>query len=148
YFTDAITYTKVKILETAETMSEHSHGDVHVAHQVVGFKKIKFFTMENVGSGELNMPVQEMHTTSYWVTVDRDRFEALPFSSAERLNGLHGLSYALAQLACMFLMCDRRDVGSAVDTGLETTQFNPTIFIYDMFPGGIGLSRVLFEMRE
>ena len=55
YYTDAITYTKVKVLETIETMGsadQHNHGEVHVAHQVVGFKKIKFFTNENVGSGD------------------------------------------------------------------------------------------------
>ena len=37
--------------------------------QVVGFKKIKFHTNENVGSGELQMPENEMHTTAYWLTV-------------------------------------------------------------------------------
>jgi DEAD/DEAH box helicase domain-containing protein len=148
YFTDAITYTKVKILETVETAAEHNHGEVHVAHQVVGFKKLKFFTMENVGSGDLNLPVQEMHTTSYWLTIPRDVFEALPYSPDERLNGLHGLAYAMAHLSCVFLMCDRRDIGSAVDTGIESASFDPTIFIYDNFPGGIGLSRPLYEIRE
>jgi DEAD/DEAH box helicase domain-containing protein len=69
YYTDAITYTKVKVLESTESQAEHHHGEVHVAHQVVGFKKIKFLTNENVGSGELNMPVQEMHTTSFWITI-------------------------------------------------------------------------------
>src|SRR5262249_48093388 len=131
YFTDAITYTKVKILETMESSAEHHHGEVHVAHQVVGFKKIKFVTMENVGSGDLNLPVQEMHTTSYWLTIPRERFESLPFSPTERLNGLHGLAYALSQLSCVFLMCDRRDLGSAVDAGLENPVFHPTIFIFD-----------------
>jgi len=121
---------------------------VHVAHQVVGFKKIKFFTMENVGSGDLNLPVQEMHTTSYWITIAQPAFESLPYSPSERLNGLHGLAYALAHLACVFLMCDRRDIGSAVDTGVESKTFNPTIFLYDNFPGGIGLSRPLYELRE
>jgi DEAD/DEAH box helicase domain-containing protein len=148
YFTDAITYTKVKILETMERSDEHNHGEVHVAHQVVGFKKIKFFTMENVGSGDLNLPVQEMHTTSYWVTIPRERFEELPFGPTERLNGLHGLAYALAQLSCVFLMCDRRDLGASVDAGLDNPTFHPTIFIYDNFPGGIGLSRPLYEVRD
>jgi DEAD/DEAH box helicase domain-containing protein len=148
YFTDAITYTKVRILETMETSAEHNHGEVHVAHQVVGFKKIKFYTMENVGSGDLNLPTQEMHTTSYWVTIPRQVFESLSYSTTDRLNGLHGLAYALANLSCVFLMCDRRDLGSAVDAGLEDPTFNPTIFIYDNFPGGIGLSRPLFEIRD
>jgi len=148
YFTDAITYTKVNVLETMETSTSHNNGEVHVAHQVVGFKKLKFFTMENVGSGDLNLPVQEMHTTSYWLTIPRDRFEALPYSTTERLNGLQGLAYALAHLACVFLMCDRRDVGSSVDAGVDGSTFHPTIFIYDNFPGGIGLSRPLYEIRE
>lgn len=147
YFTDAITYTKVKILENTETAAEHNHGEVHVAHQVVGFKKLKFFTMENVGSGDLNLPAQEMHTTAYWVTIPREVFESLPYSPTERLNGLYGLAYALAHLACVFLMCDRRDLGSAVDAGVEDATFQPTIFIYDNFPGGIGLSRPLYEVR-
>ena len=45
-------------------------------------------------------------------------------------------------------MCDRRDVGSAVDAGLDHPTFHPAIFIYDNFPGGIGLSRPLYEIRE
>src|SRR5205814_3145743 len=148
YFTDAITYTKVKVLETMETAAEHNNGEVHVAHQVVGFKKLKFCTMEHVGSGDLNLPVQEMHTTSYWITIPRPVFEALPYSSAERLNGLYGLAYALAHLSCVFLMCDRRDIGSAVDADIDNAAFHPTIFIYDNFPGGIGLSRPLYEIRD
>jgi len=148
YFTDAITYMKVKILETMESHAEHHHGEVHVLHQVVGFKKLKFFTMENVGSGDLSLPTQEMHTTSYWLTLARDALEALPYSAVERLNGLHGLAYALVHLTCVFLMCDRRDLGYAVDAEIETAMFNPTIFIYDNFPGGIGFSRPLYEIRE
>ena len=148
YYTDAITYTKVRTLDTMENAGEHNHGEVHVAHQVVGFKKIKFFTMENVGSGDLNLPVQEMHTTSYWITIPRARFEALPFASIDRLNGLHGLAYALAQLSAVFLMCDRRDLGSAVEFGVDSPTFHPTVYIYDNFPGGIGLSRPLYEIRE
>ena len=74
YFTDAITYTNVRVLDTDEAKTTHQHGEVHVAHQVVGFKKLKFMTMENVGSGDLNMPTQEMHTTSYWLRIPRDVF--------------------------------------------------------------------------
>jgi DEAD/DEAH box helicase domain-containing protein len=51
YYTDAIRYTQVRVLEVTETVTEspatansHSHGDVLVRSQVVGFKKIKFFT--------------------------------------------------------------------------------------------------------
>ncbi|MCU0241908.1 MAG: DEAD/DEAH box helicase, partial [Vicinamibacteria bacterium] len=72
YYTDAITYTKVKILDRFADEpidnARRNHGEVHIASQVVGFKKIKFHTNENVGAGELQMPENDMHTTAYWLT--------------------------------------------------------------------------------
>ena len=72
YFTDAIDYTQVKELEEFESHCDHNgvapaHGDVRLNRQIVGFKKIKFYTMENVGAGNLSMPEQEMHTTAFWL---------------------------------------------------------------------------------
>src|SRR6185369_9000451 len=70
YYTDAIDYTQVKVLEEFEAEAgavTKAHGDVRVNRQIVGFKKIKFYTMENVGAGNLSMPEQEMHTTAFWL---------------------------------------------------------------------------------
>src|SRR4029434_10094687 len=69
YYTNAITYTQVTVLETFETVEPSSHGEVHVVSRVVGFKKIKFYTNENVGSGELDLPEPQMHTTSHWLNI-------------------------------------------------------------------------------
>ena len=74
YYTSAISYTRVTILDTFAEQGTppdpwSSHGEVHVVSRVVGFKKIKFYTNENVGSGELDLPEQQMHTTAYWVTI-------------------------------------------------------------------------------
>src|SRR6202035_2351751 len=69
YYTDAITYTRVAVLDTFENAAGASHGEVQVVSRVVGFKKIKFYTNENVGSGELDLPEQQMHTTAYWLTI-------------------------------------------------------------------------------
>ena len=66
-----------------------------VRSQVVGFKKIKFFTNENVGSGNLELPENEMHTTAFWLTLERSLVESLPFSVSERQSGMHGLLHAL-----------------------------------------------------
>jgi DEAD/DEAH box helicase domain-containing protein len=174
YYTDAITYTKVKILdrfaEQPIARARRNHGEVHVTSQVVGFKKIKFHTNENVGSGELQMPENQMHTTSYWLTVPREVMGALPFSFEERRDGVVALSYTLGQLAALFLMCDRHDLGVAVgdngqgearvERGLRLVaaraeaaaapgqDYEPNVFIYDNYPGGIGLSEPLFRLHE
>src|SRR5213075_935218 len=132
---------------------EKSHGEVHVSSRVVGFKKIKFYTNENVGSGELDLPEQQMHTTAYWLTVSRRVMAALPHASDDRRDGVVGLSFAMRQVAQLLLMCDRHDVGISIDS--DDTSENPApsvtrarIFVYDNYPGGIGFSAPLFRMHH
>ena len=115
YYTDAITYDRVTILDIFDGASLiRSHGEVHVVSRVVGFKKIKFYTNENVGSGELDLPEQQMHTTAYWLTIPRAVMTALPYSGNDRRDGVVGLSYALRQVAQLLLMGDRRDIGISI----------------------------------
>src|SRR5437764_787097 len=120
YFTDAIRYTQVRVLEIAEEEAitgpaARVHGDVLVRSQVVGFKKVKFFTNENVGSGKLELPENEMHTTAFWITLGHSLLAELPFSPSERQNGIFALLYALGSMATLPMMCDRRDLGTAAD---------------------------------
>ncbi|MGB8459801.1 MAG: DEAD/DEAH box helicase [Candidatus Acidiferrum sp.] len=194
YYTDAVRYTQVRVLEEAETASvsdaaanSHSHGDVLVRSQVVGFKKIKFFTNENIGDGKLELPENEMHTTSYWITLKRALLEALPYSVSERQSGMFGLLHALASVATLLLMCDGRDLGTAIgerppdpDSGAAPIGaqhaarlqgpgtmddfapmrlrdayapnvkefFEPNLYLYDAYPGGIGFSEPLFRAHD
>ena len=96
-----------------------AHGEVHVSSRVVGFKKIKFYTNENVGSGDLDLPEQQMHTTAYWLTVPPAVVAALPYAPDDRRDGVVGLSFAMRQVAQLLLMCDRQDVGVAIGSGDE-----------------------------
>jgi DEAD/DEAH box helicase domain-containing protein len=161
YYTDAITYTKVKVLETFAAQGTAGHGEVHVSSRVVGFKKIKFHTNENVGSGELDLPEQQMHTTAYWLTVPRELMAGLPYASDDRRDGVVGLSFAMRQVAQLLLMCDRHDIGISIgggdgadDTDLTRTgqpvnlADEPRVFIYDNYPGGIGFSQPLFTIER
>ncbi len=185
YYTDAIRYTQVRVLEVAasardaqdgaqraaplqERASLHSHGDVLVRSQVVGFKKIKFFTNENVGAGKLELPENEMHTTSYWITLERPLLESLPFTVSEQQSGMFGLLHALESVATLLLMCDGRDLGTAIgerppDAAAELFSaarleeavganakefFEPNLYLFDAYPGGIGFSEPLFRAHE
>ena len=158
YFTDAIDYTQVKILEefasrpisAPEPAPAHAaHGEVRVNRQIVGFKKVKFYTLENVGAGTLSLPEQEMHTTSFWLHFPApflDTFEGL--TPTERLNALSGLGNALRTVGALLLMCDPRDLGVALteETAAEVRGFEPNLHLYDNYPGGIGQSAPLYEM--
>jgi len=151
YYTDAITYTRVTPIDTFANESERSHGEVHVVSRVVGFKKIKFYTNENVGSGELDLPEQQMHTTSYWLTIPASLLGVLPYASDDRRDGIVGLAFAIRQVAQLLLMCDRHDIGISIDApdGVDSAaSTDHRIFVYDNYPGGIGFSAPLFEMHH
>ena len=182
YYTDAVKYTQVRVLEVAQgeriarggaasaIAHERAHGDVLVRSQVVGFKKIKFFTHENIGDGKLELPENEMHTTSYWLTLKRELVESLPFSVSERQSGMFGLLHAMESVATLLLMCDGRDLGTAIgerppEAGSDEAEsapvrfedvasakmkefFEPNLYLYDAYPGGIGFSEPLFRAHE
>ncbi|HTS11047.1 MAG TPA: DEAD/DEAH box helicase [Candidatus Limnocylindrales bacterium] len=174
YYTDAIRYTQVRVLEIADEEciagpAARAHGDVLVRSQVVGFKKIKFFTNENVGAGKLELPENEMHTTAFWLTLERTLLTTLPFAISERQSGIFGLLHALESMAALLLMCDRRDLGTAVgerppSPGVETNWqeytaatddpaeakefFEPNLYLYDAYPGGIGFSEPLYRVHD
>ena len=165
YYTTAITYTKVTILDrfAADQSNTAQHGEVHVVSRVVGFKKIRFQTNENVGSGELDLPEQQMHTTSYWLEIPLPIVNALPYATDDRRDGVIGLAFAMKQVAQLLLMCDARDIGLSVNTGEQDQPAGwsrrsstederakadtPRIFIYDAYPGGIGFSAPLWGMQ-
>jgi len=170
YYTDAITYTDVKVLEIVDQKEmprmQFSQGEIQVTEEVVGFKKLKFFTLENVGAGELNLPEHEWHTTSFWLTIPKEILAESPFDSEEKIDGVRGLSYAMRSVAVIYLMCDLRDLGVAVIDTLQDhkiyqqqlrkrqawpearSAFQPNVYLYDKYPGGIGFSKTLYEQRE
>ena len=153
YFTDAIDYTQVKQLEEADCLDVNGasavHGEVRVNRQVVGFKKVKFYTLENVGAGNLSMPEQEMQTTSFWLHFPAAFLARLSgLSPNEKQNGITGLANSLRTVAALLLMCDPRDLGLAISEDISngTRSFEPDLFLYDAYPGGIGLSAPLFHL--
>lgn len=156
YYTDAIDYTQVKILDAFDDRSLGpliaSHGEVRINRQIVGFKKIKFYTNENVGAGDLSMPEQEWHTSSFWLRFPAPYMASLSeYSPTEKQNGVWGLGQVLRTIGALLLMCDPRDLGvavSGIDEAGENGIFEPDLFLYDNYPGGIGQSEPLFRMRE
>jgi DEAD/DEAH box helicase domain-containing protein len=155
YFTDAIDYTQVRELEEFESADVNgaraAHGDVRVNTQVVGFKKLRFYSMENIGAGHLSMPEQELQTTAFWLHLPASFLERFPdMTPTERQSGLTGLAQVMRTVAALLLMCDPRDLGVAITEDIAATvrSFEPDLFLFDNYPGGIGQSQPLFQLRD
>ncbi len=162
YFTTALTYRTVSVIEPAD-VSETARvvtgwGEVKVIEKVTGYKKIKFFTHENSGYGDVHLPEMEMHTTSFWLTVPEELIERMSAPRAAVVDALRGLGSALETVSSLALMCDPRDIGQTLGDGGSdavapgrdphsgrTGQFDPTIFLFDAQPGGVGLAERIFE---
>ena len=179
HYTEALSYTDITILETFETRQEGfytvEHGEIKVTNKVVGFKKIRFHSLENLGYGKVSLPDQQMHTTACWFVFQKASIDSLTLPRWEIIDGVLGVSYALHAVACLHLMCDLRDIQRSVgDRGARwfvrlsregkglyrsadgedrlspdtIEEFEPTIFLYESYPGGVGFSTQIFDDHE
>ena len=175
YYTDAIDYTRLKILDRFDDrrgqQAAAAHGEVHLVRRYPGYKKIRYYSHDNIGYGNINLPDQEMHTTSVWWQVHPVVLEqALP-AREHAIEGFLGAAYALHHVAALRAMAEVPDLGRAVGDGqgswfavlgndgrgqlrgpnnealdkVPGDRFEPTLFLYDNYPGGVGLSAPLFD---
>ncbi len=91
-----------------------------------------------------------MHTTAFWLHFPETFLARFPdLSATEKQNAIDGLANVLRTVAAVLLMCDPRDLGIAIagDISNQTARFEPDLFLYDKYPGGIGQSQPLFQLR-
>lgn len=179
YYTDAIDYTRLKILDRFDEVRQGAgtcaNGEVHLVRRIPGYKKIRYYTHENVGYGNVNLPDQELHTTAVWWQADPQALLAALPDRWRALDGFLGAAYAMHYIAALLTMSERRDLGRAVgdsdatwsatlgtdgrgaarsfdgepvDVAQGMRDFRPTVYLYDNYPGGVGLSAPLFDLRQ
>lgn len=148
YFTDANLAVQLKVLhvqrEAEELGLRRQFGEVTVNAKATIFKKIKLNTHENIGSGPIHLPEEELHTSSYWFTFDDE--VAADMSVNDMQFALLGLSNVLVHIAPLYLMCDPNDIRVVAQVKAVHNK-KPTIFFYDRYPGGVGLSERLYEVH-
>ncbi len=148
YYTDAETKTDLKVLEVNQSTilgeAVMACGEVSVTNVTVMFKKIKFHTHENVGSGDLTMPELEMHTNAFWYSFPGDIAGRLGLDGSQFGGALRGLANILGRIAPLWVMCDPRDLRSISQVRAPFTEL-PTVYVYENVPGGVGLSEKLYS---
>ena len=145
YANRAVTLKPLDVFGEAPTPGgRRVHGEVMVASLVTLFKKLKFLTDENVGWGPIDLPELELQTTAYWLTADlvRDRWRRDELDVA-----LLGAGRAIQTIASVLLMGDPRDLGLVTQVRSPHSE-EPTIYLYEAVPGGIGLAERLWQRHD
>jgi DEAD/DEAH box helicase domain-containing protein len=133
--------------EREDLLAVHSWGEVSVTTLVSKFKKIRFETHENVGYGEIHLPEQELQTEAYWISFEVWLEGSLKARGLDLGGAIRSLASGLASVAPLHVMCDPRDIRSVPMVKSPFVQ-KPAIYLYDYYPGGVGISRKVFDLRD
>jgi DEAD/DEAH box helicase domain-containing protein len=148
HYTYADRAVTLKPLETFASApacgGSRAHGEVMVSSLVSMFKKLKFGTDENLGWGPVHLPEIELQTTAYWLTAGQ---AAQGWRRSDLDVALIGVGRAMQAVAAVLLMVDPRDLGLVSQVRSPHNQ-EPTVYLYEAVPGGVGLSERLFERHD
>jgi DEAD/DEAH box helicase domain-containing protein len=122
-------------------------GEVDVTNTVVGFKKKMQFTEEVIGEEPLDLPPLRFVTQALWFDLPEKAVEEVSESGLDFAGGLHAVEHAAIAMLPLFALCDRNDIGG-VSTPIHADTGKAQIFIYDAYPGGVGIAEKGFEMIE
>jgi DEAD/DEAH box helicase domain-containing protein len=151
YYTDAEVKTDIKVLEIFQEgdyrSSRKAYGEVSVTTTPTQFKKIKFNTHENVGFGKILLPELEMHTTAYIWQLHPEVEDEVRGTGLDFASGIKGLGNVLGTLSPLYVMCDPQDI-RVVPLLKSPFHKETALFVYDSYPGGVGLSEKLYELHD
>jgi DEAD/DEAH box helicase domain-containing protein len=154
YFTEAEVDTTLRVLRLEklaqrlrdggeEDFGIHT-GEVHVTTVATQYKKIRFYTRENVGTETIHLPPEELDTQAFVLTISNETANDLGLTGSQRGAAWRGAGGLLRKVAPLYLRCQPQDLG--LSTEVRSTHFlRPAIVLYDRVQGGVGLSEVLFE---
>jgi DEAD/DEAH box helicase domain-containing protein len=118
-------------------------GELSVTWLPTMYKKIKFGSHENVGWGEIHLPESTMHTSAYWIEFAEDAAERSELGEKELGESLHALANTLRQVAPVQVLCDVMDIRAHAMLRAPFSD-RPTVYLYEIYPGGVGFSNKLY----
>ncbi len=151
YYTQTMELTDIKVLRRMREKESDGVkvclGMVDVTNQVEGFRKKKHYTDEIVGEEVLDLPPMRFITQSLWFDLPGGALNLIENDKLDFHGGLHAVEHAAIAILPLFAMCDRNDIGG-VSTPFHADTGKAQIFIYDGYPGGIGIAEKGYEIIE
>ena len=115
-------------------------AEVTMRKRITGFQRRDANTGQPIGEEELDLPETKLRTRAFYFTVPEDVERSMRAASGAFDGGIHAAEHAVISMLPNEVLCDRRDIGG-VSTPLHPHTGRSTVFVYDGYPGGVGLTR-------
>jgi DEAD/DEAH box helicase domain-containing protein len=149
YYTQVKKETEVYVEEVRTQRQalgvELSFGAVSVSEQVIAYQRKRLGDNKVLDIVSLDLPEQDFVTQALWYVIGERMAAALP--SEVLLGALHASEHGQIAVLPLIAMCDRWDIGG-LSTNIHHQTGQPTIFIYDGHPGGVGITQRGYEVFE
>jgi DEAD/DEAH box helicase domain-containing protein len=149
FYTEAMGVSEVKI-SAAEQEDDAGEGlrwclgEVEVTGQIIGYRKRRQVTEQDLGVEPLSLPAENYGTQGLWMAMGEQETGLLEAAGKDLMGSLHALEHAAIAVAPLWALCDQRDLGG-VSYAMQEDLGAPAVFLYDGHPGGVGISRGIFE---
>ncbi len=151
YYTIAKDITDLHIIKTTHKKTlgrvKIYLGQVEVTTKIVGFRKKALLTEEILGEEPLDLPTQQFPTIAFWFDLPEEVISSIARANLDLAGGLHATEHTAIAMLPLYAMCDRNDIGG-VSTPFHPDSGQPQVFIYDGYPGGIGIAEKGYSMIQ
>lgn len=149
YYTQPILDQNVIIIDVRDEREWHGCqiclGDVEARWRTTAFRKIRFYSGENLGYTDLDLPEQHLETVGMWIEPPKELIEEMKAEGLKPVEGMAGATNVLMAVLSLVAMCERQDISGYVESSISGS---PAIFLYDRYPGGLGFSEKGYEFAE
>ena len=126
-------------------------GLLKVTERVTGYEKRALPGQELIGVFPLELPQQTFETVGFWVEIEPVIHRLIEEKGLHMMGGIHAIEHGCIGIFPLFALCDRNDIGGICYTYHPQIE-KSAIFIYDGYPGGVGLAQrgyeIIFELLE
>ncbi|MCP4339266.1 MAG: DEAD/DEAH box helicase [Desulfobulbaceae bacterium] len=151
YFTRPMTEKRTEILEVLERKNSFglqvSFGRVKVTEKVTGYQKRNSLTQKMISTIALDLPEQIIETESIWLDIPQEIVGFIEQEKYHFMGAIHAMEHAMIALFPLLVLCDRNDIGGISCPLHEQTEM-ASIFVYDGYPGGVGLAKEAFRKMD
>lgn len=149
YYTAPLAEKDTEILDILESRDHqgipYHLGRLKVTERVLGYERRRIFGQDKIGSYRLELPPQIFETVGLWFEVPDGLKATVEEAGSHFMGSIHAVEHAMIGLFPLYALCDRSDIGG-ISYPIHPQIARAAIFIYDGYPGGIGLTERGFQV--